>query len=170
MSTYYVLGGLEFARELLDSTTLALMTVAQGLTFMLFFMGLTSGLVKQHHIEVCAAAEREGVLFRGLGWLAIGMKLSMLETAFGWITPSFGLIFFRRGIRLIGRACIIIGVVKGFVRALCLLTLCLISWNSGPKVERSSSFLTQRTVVSSFLVHASSASLACDCIFRAQLS
>ena len=154
-----MISGLEFARQLLDSTSLALMTVAQGLTFMLFFMGLTSGLVKQHHIEICAAAEREGVLFRGLGWLAIGMKLSMLETAFGWITPSFGLIFFRRGIRLIGRASIIIGVVKGFVRALRRLALYLILWDSDPKVERNSSFLTQRTVASSFLVHASSASL-----------
>jgi hypothetical protein len=165
-----MLGGLEFARELLGSTSLALMTVAQGLTFILFFMGLTSGLVKQHHIESCAAAEREGVLFRGLGWLAVGMKFSMLETAFGWITPSFGLIFFRRGIRLIGRACIIIGVVKGFVRAVHRLALCLTSWNSGPKVERSSSFLTPSTVPSSFLAHASSASLACDSIFQAQLS
>jgi hypothetical protein len=114
---YYLLGRLEFARELLSSTSLALMTVAQALTFLLFFLGLTSGLVKQRHIETCAAAEREGVLFRGLGWLALGMKLSMLETAFGWVTPSFGLIFLRRGIHLIGRACIIIGVVKGFVRA-----------------------------------------------------
>jgi hypothetical protein len=116
-SVYYLLGRLEFARELLSSTSLALMTVAQALTFLLFFLGLTSGLVKQRHIETCAAAEREGVLFRGLGWLALGMKLSMLETAFGWVTPSFGLIFLRRGIHLIGRACIIIGVVKGFVRA-----------------------------------------------------
>jgi hypothetical protein len=165
-----MLSGLEFARELLGSTSLVLMTVAQGLTFILFFMGLTSGLVKLHHIESCAIAEQEGVLFRGLGWLAVGMKFSMLETAFGWITPSFGVIFLRRGIRLIGRACIIIGVVKGFVRSLHRLALCLMSRDSGPKAERSSSLLTPRTVVSSFPAHASSASLACDSIFRAQRS
>ena len=167
---YYLLGGLEFARELLSSTALALMTVAQALTFLLFFMGLTSGLVKQRHIEACAAAEREAVLFRGLGWLAVGMKFSMMETAFGWVTPSFGLIFFRRGIRLIGRACIIIGVVKGFVRAVLRYALCLISWNSGRNVEKSLSFLTPRTIASSFLALVSSASLVCDSIFRAQHS
>ncbi|KAH8981368.1 hypothetical protein EDB86DRAFT_436156 [Lactarius hatsudake] len=56
---YYMLGGPgltahEFARELLSSTSLALLTAAQ-----------------------------EGVLFRGQGWLVVGMKLSMCETALG---------------------------------------------------------------------------------------
>ncbi|KAH8981376.1 hypothetical protein EDB86DRAFT_3247689 [Lactarius hatsudake] len=115
---YYILGGPgltahEFARELLSSTLLALLTAAQALTFLLFFVRLASGLVKQRNIEDRAATEREGVLFRGQGWLVVGMKLSMCETALGWVAPSFGLLFTRRGIRLIGRACIIIGVVKG---------------------------------------------------------
>ncbi|KAH9077561.1 hypothetical protein EDB83DRAFT_1491396 [Lactarius deliciosus] len=115
---YYMLGGPgltahEFARELLSSTSLALLTAAQALTFLLFFVRLASGLVKQRNIEDRAATEQEGVLFRGQGWLVVGMKLSMCETALGWVAPSFGLLFTRRGIRLIGRACIIIGVVKG---------------------------------------------------------
>ncbi|KAI9438039.1 hypothetical protein H4582DRAFT_1952276 [Lactarius indigo] len=115
---YYQLGGPglaahEFARELLSSTSLALLSVAQGLTFLLFFVRLASSLVKQRNIEDSAATEREGVLFRGLGWLTVGMKLSMTETALGWVTPSFGLVLTRRGLRMIGRACIIIGVVKG---------------------------------------------------------
>ncbi|KAH9046608.1 hypothetical protein EDB84DRAFT_1465598 [Lactarius hengduanensis] len=115
---YYMLGGPsltahEFARELLSSTSLALLTAAQALTFLLFFVRLASSLVKQRSIEDRAATEQEGVLFRGQGWLVVGMKLSMCETALGWVPPSFGLLFTRRGIRLIGRACIIIGVVKG---------------------------------------------------------
>ncbi len=107
----------DFARILLSSTSLALLTVTQALTFLLFFVRLVSGLVKQRNIEDRAATEREGVLFRGLGWLAVGIKLSAIESILGWITPSFGLVFTRRGLRMIGRACIIIGVVKGFVRA-----------------------------------------------------
>ncbi|KAH9028979.1 hypothetical protein EDB85DRAFT_1968615 [Lactarius pseudohatsudake] len=105
---YYMLGGPsltahEFARELLSSTSLALLTAAQALTFLLFFVRLASSLVKQRSIEDRAATEQEGVLFRGQGWLVVGMKLSMFLV----------LLFTRRGIRLIGRACIIIGVVKG---------------------------------------------------------
>ncbi|KAH8978628.1 hypothetical protein EDB92DRAFT_2119174 [Lactarius akahatsu] len=116
--TMYYIGGPgltahEFARELLSSTSLALLTAAQALTFLLFFVRLASGLVKQRNIEDRAATEQEGVLFRGQGWLVVGMKLSMCETALGWVAPSFGLLFTRRGIRLIGRACIVIGVVKG---------------------------------------------------------
>ncbi|KAI9450093.1 hypothetical protein BJY52DRAFT_1419696 [Lactarius psammicola] len=103
----------EFARILLSSTSQALLTVAQALTFLMLFVRIASGLVKQRSIEDRSATEQEGVLFRGLGWLAVGMKLSVLETALGWVTPSFGLVFTRRGIRMIGRACVIIGVVKG---------------------------------------------------------
>ncbi|KAH8990896.1 hypothetical protein EDB86DRAFT_3080174 [Lactarius hatsudake] len=80
---YYMLGGPgltahEFARELLSSTSLALLTAAQALTFLLFFVRLTSGLVKQRNMDR-AATEQEGVLFRGQGWLVVGMKLSMPE-------------------------------------------------------------------------------------------
>ena len=111
-------GAHEFERELLSSTSLALLAVSQALAFLLSFLALVTGLVKQRNIEDRAATEREGVLFRGLGWLTVGIKLSMFETVLGWVNPSFDVILMRRGLRMIGRACIIIGVVKGFV---CLL-------------------------------------------------
>ena len=96
---------------------MALLVVAQALTFLLFLVALILGLLKQRCIEARAAIEREAVLFRGLGWLTVGIKLSMFETVFGWVTPNFYLVLLRRLLRMIGRACIIIGVVKGFVRA-----------------------------------------------------
>jgi hypothetical protein len=47
--------------------------------------------------------------------LGLGMKISAIESATGFATMSFGLILTRRILRMLGRACIIIGIVKGFV-------------------------------------------------------
>ena len=69
----------------------------------------------QYNIEDRAASEWEGILFRGLGWLVVGAKISAIESAIGFATTSFGVILTRRVLRMIGRACIIIGVIKGFV-------------------------------------------------------
>src|SRR5260221_483483 len=106
----------QFGREFLRSTSLALLAIYQTITFLLFFMRLASCFLEQRHIEVRAAAEREGILFRGIGWLVIGMKISSIETAIGFASTSFGIILTRRILRMLGRACIVIGVVKGFVR------------------------------------------------------
>lgn len=110
----------QFGREFLKSTSLALLIIYQLITFLLFFVRLASCIVTQRDIEDRAAAEREGILFGGIGWLVIGMKISAIETATGFATMSFGLILTRRILRMLGRACIIIGIVKGFV---CLLRI-----------------------------------------------
>lgn len=113
------LSSFQFGGEFLRSTSLAILSIYQAVTFLVFFMRLLSCIAAQRDIEDSAAAEREGVLFRGLGWLAIGMKISAIETAVGFATPSFGLILTRRVLRMLGRACIIIGVIKGFVSPTC---------------------------------------------------
>jgi len=112
------LASFQFGREFLRSTSLALLIIYQLITFLLFFMRLVSCILAQRDIEDRAAAEREGILFGGIGWLALGMKISAIEGATGFATMSFGLILTRRILRMVGRACIIIGIVKGFV---CLL-------------------------------------------------
>ena len=81
----------------------------------MFFVRLASCVLAQYNIEDRAASEWEGILFRGLGWLVIGAKISAIETAIGFATTSFGVILTRRILRMIGRACLIIGVIKGFV-------------------------------------------------------
>jgi hypothetical protein len=83
------------------------------MTFMVFFVRLASCVLAQYNIEDRATSEWEGILFRGLGWLVIGTKLSAIESAIGFATTSFGVILTRRVLRMIGRACIIIGVIKG---------------------------------------------------------
>ncbi len=115
----------EFARELLNSTSLALLSTSQALIFLLFCMRLIAALINQRRIEDTAAADREGVLFRGMGWLTIGMKFSMCDTTLGFVNQSFGLILTRRILRMIGRACVIIGVIKGFVTCHVLYSSCL---------------------------------------------
>jgi hypothetical protein len=105
----------QFGREFLKSTSLALLIIYQLITFLLFFMRLVACIVTQRDIEDRAAAEREGILFGGIGWLGLGMKISAIESATGFATMSFGLILTRRILRMLGRACIIIGIVKGFV-------------------------------------------------------
>src|SRR5712672_338251 len=107
----------QFGREFLRSTSLALLIIYQVVTFLVFFARLVSCIIAQHSIEERAAVEREGVLFRGLGWLVVGIQMSAIESATGFASPSFGLILTRRVLRMIGRACIIIGIVKGFVGA-----------------------------------------------------
>ncbi|KAH9955429.1 hypothetical protein BC827DRAFT_1271745 [Russula dissimulans] len=103
----------QFGREFLRSTSLVLLIIYQAVTFLVFFARLVSGIMAQRSIEERAAVEREGVLFRGLGWLVVGMKMSAIETTAGFASISFGIILTRRVLRMIGRACIIIGLVKG---------------------------------------------------------
>ena len=110
------LSSFQFGREFLRSTSLALLAIYQGITFLLFFMRLVNCFLEQRGIEDRAATEREGILFRGIGWLVIGMKISAIETAIGFASTSFGIVLTRRILRMLGRACIVIGVIKGSVR------------------------------------------------------
>jgi hypothetical protein len=105
----------QFGREFLSSTSLALMTIYQAITFLIFFSRLVLGLMAQRDIEDTAASDREGVLFRGTGWLSMGMKIAAVETALGFASTDFVMVLSRRVLRFLARACVIIGVVKGFV-------------------------------------------------------
>ncbi|KAI0292046.1 hypothetical protein B0F90DRAFT_1773235 [Multifurca ochricompacta] len=107
------LSSYQFGREFLSSISLALLAIYQATTFLTFFVRLASCVFVQRNIEERAETEREGVLFRGIGWLAVGMKFCAMESAIGFANTSFGLVFTRRLLRMLGRACIIIGIVKG---------------------------------------------------------
>jgi hypothetical protein len=131
----------QFGSEFLRSTSLALLVIYQALTFSVFFVRLASCILAQYNIEDRAASEWEGILFRGLGWLAVGAKISAIESATGFATTSFGVILTRRVLRMIGRACIIIGVIKGFASSPCC-SLCMITYFSDLTAKRNFSFLT----------------------------
>lgn len=112
----------QFGSEFLRSASLALLVIYEAATFLVFFIRLASCVLAQYNIEDRAASEWEGILFRGLGWLVIGAKISAIETATGFATTSFGVILTRRVLRMIGRACIIIGVIKGFASPQCFFS------------------------------------------------
>jgi hypothetical protein len=110
-----------------------------GITFLVFFMRLASCVLAQYNIEDRAASEWEGILFRGLGWLVIGAKISAIEGAVGFATTSFGVILTRRILRMIGRACIVIGVIKGLASPLRMF-FGMIMYFSGLTTKRNFSF------------------------------
>lgn len=148
----------QFGNEFLRSTSLALFVIYEAATFLVFFIRLASCVLAQHNIEDRAASEWEGIMFRGLGWLVIGAKISAVETAIGFATTSFGVILTRRVLRMIGRACIIIGVIKGFVPPSCCV-FCMLMYFLGLIARRNFSFLTLIRPGSSW-AHASSGSPA----------
>lgn len=64
-------------------------------------------------------------LFRGTGWIAVGVGLGGVETVLGFVGEGeFGLFFSRRLLRLLGRACLVIGVAKGWVILFEQLSFC----------------------------------------------
>ncbi len=135
------LSSFQFGREFLRSISLALLFIYQAVTFAVFFVRLASCILTQYNIEDRAASEWEGILYRGLGWLAVGTKVSAIESAIGFATTSFGVILTRRVLRMIGRACIIIGVIKGFAPPSRICFFCMIMYFSGLTVKRIFSFL-----------------------------
>ena len=94
-----------------SSLTLALLTTYQAINFVLTFYQLIRALVDKRRIEVMKSDEAHMV--RGMGWISLGIKLGAIESVIGFAPSSFGSAFTRRILRFIGRACLIIGVVKG---------------------------------------------------------
>lgn len=69
--------------------------------------------MNQRRIDNTQRTEDEVHLFNGLGWITVGIKLGAIESIIGFVDASFGLAMTRRILKLLGRACLIIGVVKG---------------------------------------------------------
>jgi hypothetical protein len=67
--------------------------------------------VDQRRIETSKSDEAH--LLRGVGWVTAGLKLGAIESVIGFVSVGFGSILIRRILRLLGRACLVIGAVKG---------------------------------------------------------
>ena len=50
---------------------------------------------------------------RGIGWIATGLKLGAIESVAGFANAGFGGALTRKILRLVARAFLIIGVIKG---------------------------------------------------------
>jgi len=53
------------------------------------------------------------VLFRGTGWINIGIKFGVIETATGFLFFGIPIAYVRRALRMFSRAFLCIGVAKG---------------------------------------------------------
>jgi hypothetical protein len=94
--------------------TLALLTAYQVLTFTLTFYRLVKAFVDLRRMESSSSTPTSTHLFKGIGWIAGGLKLGAIETVVGFIPDGgFGIAMTRRILRFLSRAFIIIGVVKG---------------------------------------------------------
>jgi len=93
------------------SFTLALLIAYQATVFCLTFYRLIMALINQRHIE--STSRDSSHLIRGTGWIAGGLKLGAFETVVGFVQLGFGLTLSRRILRLLSRAFLIIGIIKG---------------------------------------------------------
>ena len=97
-----------------SSLTLVLFIVFQALNFCACFYRLVQAAVDQRRIDITAHGnDNERHLFNGIGWITLGIKLGTIETIVGFASGDFGLVLTRRILRFLGRACLIIGVIKG---------------------------------------------------------
>lgn len=94
-----------------SAITLALLTAYQAICFTLVFFRLVKAAVNQRRIETASTDARH--MFRGVGWIAMGLKLGAIETVIGFAEGNFGTALTRRILRFLGRALLIIGIVKG---------------------------------------------------------
>ncbi|CAL1709984.1 unnamed protein product [Somion occarium] len=102
-------------RLFLNSFVLVLLVCFQGLNFAASFFRLIKAFMNQRRIDTTVdGSDNEVHLFNGLGWIIGGIKLGAVESIIGFVQDGgFGLALTRRILRLLGRACLIIGVVKG---------------------------------------------------------
>ena len=93
------------------SFTLAFLTVFQIAAFCFAFFRLTQTIFSRRRIESQHNAKAQ--LIKGIGWISGSLILGGIETAIGFAVGGFGLVLSRRILRLLTRASLCIGVIKG---------------------------------------------------------
>jgi len=93
------------------SLTLAVLAAYQAINFCFAFYRLVRAIVNQRNIETSSVDAVH--LIKGTGWITGGLKLGAIETVIGFAQCTFGGALIRRILRLLSRAFIVIGVIKG---------------------------------------------------------
>ena len=92
--------------------SLTLLAVFEAVAFLLLLARLMKVIRhKRRRESINGAAEVHH--FRGIILMNLGMLLSLVETLIGFARQSFTLGITRRGIKAVGRALIILGLLKG---------------------------------------------------------
>ncbi|KAF8960898.1 hypothetical protein BDZ97DRAFT_1921786 [Flammula alnicola] len=93
------------------NVTLTLLVVFQAAVFCFAFFRLCRALLHQRRIENEGSDKAHFV--NGTGWLCAAAKLGALESVVGFAGGGFGIAFTRRIMRMLARACLCQGLVKG---------------------------------------------------------
>ena len=103
-------------RSFMDGLVLVLFVIFQALNFSAVFLRLIKAFLSQRQIETTAhGPDNEVHLFKGSGWIAAAIKSGAVEGLIGFAQGGFGEALTRRILRFLGRACLVIGIVKGQV-------------------------------------------------------
>ena len=106
--------------QFFNSVTLAMLLTFQAVVFFLSFYHFIKPFVSRN-----SAKDTEGdlkpkpYLHKGIGWIALGVKLGAIETLLGFVDGHYNIIIARRVLRLVSRACMIIAVLTGYVTPSC---------------------------------------------------
>lgn len=117
-TTLRVIGVKFTQRELelfFNSLTLVLLVIFQALNFLACFFRLFQAIQNHRRIQETGNNDNEIHLFNGIGWMTAGIKLGVVESVIGFAAGDFGLTLTRRILRMLGRALLIVGIVKGYV-------------------------------------------------------
>lgn len=93
------------------SLTLALLTAYQAINFCFAFFRIAKAFIMQRRIETTSSDE--AYLFKGIAWIAGGLKLGAIDSVVGFAQGGFGGALTRRILRFLSRAFLCIGIVKG---------------------------------------------------------
>lgn len=117
VSTTLSVIGVKFTQRELElffnSLTLVLLVIFQALNFLACFFRLFQAIQNHRRIQETGNNDNEIHLFNGIGWMAAGIKLGAVESVIGFAAGDFGLTLTRRILRMLGRALLIVGIVKG---------------------------------------------------------
>jgi hypothetical protein len=98
---------------LLNSIALAVFIIYQASTFFLTGFRLSRHFVVERDESLSRRPNKNTMTIKGVGWLAVGIKLGAIETLLAFIPNGWELVFARRLCRLLGRIFLLIGIWKG---------------------------------------------------------
>ena len=73
-------------------------------------------ILRQRDIE--NQGSEKAYFINGTAWIAIATKFGFVETIIGFAGGGFGVTLTRKTVRMLSRACLCVGVVKGCVSRL----------------------------------------------------
>ncbi|GBE89786.1 predicted protein [Sparassis crispa] len=104
------------AHTVFDIVTLALLVLYQGIHLCVALHRLNKAFRQRRSEATPDGIQVKTHLFHGLLWIIAGFLLGTVEVLVGFASGGYAVVLTRRILRLLGRACLIIGVINGVDR------------------------------------------------------